>query len=315
MKEEIGQRTDGGSPAFFNFGKILFGAARECGEFRVGLFDGYAGFESSEQKQRTIFAGVRGLIGCGHFEGRPQLRGKSGQMEARRHDADDGVIFAIEADGAADQRSVRYELPLPEFVAEDHDAVAARLNFLVIEGSAELGRNAEHAEIIWRNSGRADCLRLASGLAHGSEVHRAILIRCGGVCEDLVRFAPCEEIGNGNGIGVRKKTVPRIDGGDYCDALGIATRRTPQHKGADQTEHRGVHSDAESEGEDGYGGEAGVLAELTETIAQIREHRAKPIAELDFADLLFDFVRRRLIRWMRRDALRLAACRRECFRR
>jgi hypothetical protein len=84
IKKEIGERTDCGSPASFNFGKILFGATRERGEFRAGLFDGYAGFESSEQKQRTIFAGVRGLIGCGHFEGRPQLWDKSGQMEARR---------------------------------------------------------------------------------------------------------------------------------------------------------------------------------------------------------------------------------------
>src|SRR5260370_24043759 len=101
------------------------------------------------------------------------------------------------------------------------------------------------------------------------------------------RFAPREESGNGNGSGLRKKTVSRIDGSDYCDALGIATRRMPQHKGADETEHRGVHSDAETEGEDGYGGEAGVLAELTETVAEIREHRAKPIADLNFADLLF----------------------------
>jgi len=33
IKKEIGEGTDGGSPAFFNFGKILFGTACECGEF------------------------------------------------------------------------------------------------------------------------------------------------------------------------------------------------------------------------------------------------------------------------------------------
>src|SRR5712675_55687 len=92
-----------------------------------------------------------GLVCCGQNERRPELGGEAEQAEVWGHHADHSVVFAIKADVAANQRSIGTEPALPEFVAEDSDMVAARLVFTIGEGTAELGGDTEHAEVIWRD--------------------------------------------------------------------------------------------------------------------------------------------------------------------
>ncbi len=79
-----------------------------------------------------------------------------------------------------------------------------------------------------------------------------------------------------------------INGGEHGDAFGFVTRRTMQQESADEAEHLGIHADAKSESEHGNCCEAGVLAELTDTIAAIGENGVQPIAEALLADLFFD---------------------------
>src|SRR5882762_8003598 len=94
-----------------------------------------------------------GLVSGGYNEWRPKLRGEAKQVEIGGHHADHRVVFAVEPDGATDQRSIGTKAALPKLVAEDNDMVAARLVFAVGEVATKLRGNIENGEIIGSDSG------------------------------------------------------------------------------------------------------------------------------------------------------------------
>ena len=67
----------------------------------------------------------------------------------------------------------------------------------------------------------------------------------------------------------------------------IVKWQRPQKNRINHAEQRCVRTDAEGQRQDGYGGEAGILAQLPQAVAAVGEHRVQPIPNPFFANLLF----------------------------
>ena len=197
------------------------------------------------------------------------MRRETQQTETRGHYTNNGVVFAIQPDGVANERSIGSEAALPDLVAENDDMIPAGLVFAGFEGATELRRDTQHAEIVGRDGCGAERLRLALR----GETDGAIFIRGGHVCENVVCVAPGEIIGDGDRICVGVESRRRVDGTNHRKALGVATRRTPQQESAHHTKHGGVHGNAESQRDHCRGSEARILDQHTNAETQILEQR------------------------------------------
>ena len=71
-------------------------------------------------------------------------------MEALGHDADDRVALAIEHHGLSDYVGVGPE-PLPQSIADNHDALARWRIFFFREAAAQCRIDSQHAEEIDRD--------------------------------------------------------------------------------------------------------------------------------------------------------------------
>ena len=68
------------------------------------------------------------------------------------------------------------------------------------------------------------------------------------------------------------------------ELLGMRVRKRLEHHTVHNAEDRGVGADAEGEGQDGDGGEAGRFAQHAEGEATIRENRIEPILNMRLAN-------------------------------
>src|SRR5579864_7619884 len=177
-------------------------------------------------------------------------------MEATRHDSDDAVVFAIDADGVADDRRVGAKILLPELMAQNHDTVAARLIFTCDEGAALFRGYTEDVEEIGRHGSGTNRLRFALG----SQTRRPVKVGPGHFREDVVGLSPGKEIWGRDLTGVSLKSCSRIDGSYHRDLIGLNPGGTPQQDCTHQAEHGGVHRYAEGQGEHCDRGEARVLS-------------------------------------------------------
>ena len=94
----------------------------------------------------------------------PQIDAVSlnGKLEARRHNADHGVLLVIQSDGAADDGGVATEAALPEAVTEnDGDLAIAGPIFFVAEGAAKRRGDTE----VRKKVRETTALRMLSGAA------------------------------------------------------------------------------------------------------------------------------------------------------
>lgn len=88
--------------------------------------------------------------------------GVRGRKEERgRHDADDAIGLAAQAQVAADDVRIGVEAVAPERVAQHRDAVVADGSFVVAERAAERGADAERGEQRRRHLQRAQPFRRA----------------------------------------------------------------------------------------------------------------------------------------------------------
>src|SRR4029077_13974759 len=147
------------------------------------------------------------------------------------------------------------------------DVVAPRLVFSVRKRAAELGGNAQHAEIVGGNRGRAKRLRLSLR----RQTNSPIFIRSGHVREHVICRSPGDDVGRGDRSRVGEESLRRIERSNDGHAVGVETRRTAQQEGAHETKHGGVHGDAQRQCQDGDGGEARILAQCAKAIAKVCE--------------------------------------------
>ena len=121
--------------------------------------DGHAVLEAAEHGQR-VQAASRQLAWTEHQRRVHVGRDALGKPETRRHHADHGKWGAGQRDRFADEPAIAAVAPLPEFVPQHDDAIAARF-LLIGEGAADERRNSEHAEQAARERNRGKTLGLA----------------------------------------------------------------------------------------------------------------------------------------------------------
>jgi hypothetical protein len=130
---------------------------------------------------------------------------------ARRHHANHGVGFAIQAELLADDVSVAAETLLPKTVGHDDDVVAAWRRFFGQKIAAQEERDALHVE----KTGRDDAGFHDFGTTRSGQVE-AVAGRGDDILKDGTLAFPVEIIGRGNGV------VVAVDAGpDHNELVGI----------------------------------------------------------------------------------------------
>ena len=122
---------------------------------------GDSGFEARQHGEAAAAAVGEILRGAVHHERNPGFGLVGDAAEPGGHDADDGPGAAVELYGAADDRGVGAESPLPQTVAEDDDGVALR-HFILFraEGAAEGRAHSQQVEVGLRDVLGGDALGL-----------------------------------------------------------------------------------------------------------------------------------------------------------
>jgi hypothetical protein len=175
-----------------------------------------------------------------------------------RQDAHDFVGNAVESEGRPDGRGIGVEAVAPEGVGQDEDAAAAFLVFRGKERAAEGGPGAEHGEEVRRSAHAEEDLRFAETgeigpgrLGDGHVGERVDL---------LLPDAEIWEIGVEDRRGLRELRHDLVHEVELS-RVGIGER--PEQGAVHDREDGRVGADAESERENGDGGESGALAQTT----------------------------------------------------
>ena len=201
------------------------------------------------------------------------------EVEARRQDADDGEVLAVEEEAAADDVGIAAELALPEAGADQDHRRRARPVLVGGEVAPEHRLDAEHAEEVRRDELALEALRLAdAGQAealHARHRHRG---------EAAVLPLPVAEVEE------RDRAAPevRLALVDRDQLLGARVRERLEEDAAHHREEGGVGADAEREGHDRDGGEAGAAPEDAQAVAQVLEQRLDEADAARVAVLLLD---------------------------
>ncbi len=264
VEERAVQRHGGAAQAGVGF-RILLRLRGDHGrELGVDPRRRHAGGEAPDELERAVVAPLD--LVAGEVERAPERRAvpERAVVEDRRHDADDRDDGAVEPEGAADDIAGAGVALLPEAVAEQDDVGAARLELLGGEGAAEQRRDAEGGEEIRGHGGGAEALGGLAGFgeAEGDVAERGEAGEARATVADLaelhVRVGACAAGGGA---------------GDHLyELLGFREGRGAEEQGVDQREHRGVHADAQSEGEQGDGGVARRLGEGAGGLAEQGQH-------------------------------------------
>ena len=182
------------------------------------------------------------------------------KTERGRENADDRVAATVERDGAADDGGIAAEMRLPELVAEQNDGSGSGLFFRWKKIAAENRVDANECEKIRRDSVAADIF----GLGDTGKIE-ADVVDDGHGGEGTALLAPIEKIGIGNG-----NVADLFVGFAHEDELrGVFERQRAEEDGVDDAEDGGIGADAESESEDGDGGEAGGFRERADGVFQV----------------------------------------------
>jgi hypothetical protein len=181
--------------------------------------------------------------------------------EVWRHDADDGVVRAVESDGFSGDVEGGAKFAAPEAAAEHDHGSGAKLIVTVVEGAPDDGTDAEDFEEFGGDHVAGDAF---GGFAGAKEVVVLVAVH-GERGEGLIVALPVEEIGvvGGSALDAGHSVVH----GDELAGLGIGQRI--EEDAVDHGEKRGVGANAESKSENGDSGEERGLEEHAEGVAQI----------------------------------------------
>ena len=192
----------------------------------------------------------------------PEL-GVGRELDAGRHHADDRPRLAVDADGQAEHAAIAAVARLPEGVAEDHDALGARLVVAAPEAAAEEHRLAQQVEAVGGDPDARRVLRRRPRVAHG---HRSA--QEGG--QAFVRGragAPVEQIGPRDRLSAAGGRLA-LDAEDV-EPVGLGEGQAADQDGVDQREHRGVDADAQGQGRNRHDAEPSILDEEAQREAQV----------------------------------------------
>ena len=208
---------------------------------------------------------------------------------------------AVQRDGAADDRGIAREAPLPQPVAEEGDAVVADLVLVLGERAADERRHPQHREQIGRHARPVQPLRLA--LAGQIEVGDGT--QRGDVLEHVIARLEVVDVRHPD-VRARQAALGR-GAPDVHEPVRLAVRQRLQDDPVDDAEHRGGRADAERDGQRRGGGKAGRPPHQPHAVPQIlhegREqmHSSGLTAPLDDLDAA-ERAPRRIARRVRRHA-------------
>src|SRR5262245_9190850 len=93
---------------------------------------------------------------------KPELLVATGELEMRRHHADDRIRLRVERQALPDDPGVAIEAPLPQAMTEHDHALGLRAVFLGGEDAPQSRGDPEQREQACRNTHTLDPLRLAT---------------------------------------------------------------------------------------------------------------------------------------------------------
>ena len=171
----------------------------------------------------------------------------------------------------------------PERIGKHHHVIFAGCVFLRKKRTAQFRRNPQHVKEIRGSPAAGNLLRFAvAGQRHIEGLdNRDIVERVAFALPD----AEIRQVGGKRGIGLAQL---RDDFAHQVKLLRLAIGKRPQQHAVHHRENGGVGADAEREREHRYGGEAGILAQHAQTIANIHEKVLKCGPLPDFAAALLD---------------------------
>ncbi len=215
---------------------MLQGQARpQSAHLGLRLRQRYPGAQASDDGEESEVARLR-IRAVG--EGDPQVD-ISGEVEARRHHADDVVDLAVEHQRTADGIGRAAETALPEAMAEDHRRLPARGILGGGERPAQRRADAQHLEQIGGDQPNPQPLRRAARQAGLPAV-------AGRHPRERPVLAPVEEVGYRD----RPRRARLLQGhlGEADQAAGIGKGQGAQKDRMDEAGGRGVgaHSQRQS---------------------------------------------------------------------
>ena len=277
------QRNDFGPGAEPGIRKLSSHTSRNSTDIGFGLSDGDAWFQPRDDKQVVslawIHARLSGSRRCSETAGSDPDFALGRELEARRHDADDGVSRArheiIEHDRLANGVRVSTKPLLPEVVTDDDDGVRIFDVFFGLERSPQNWRYAQRLEETRRDIPPGNLLGRRV-IAHQAEPPRHVreLPDEGHVGKDIVLLLPVRvelPVDRLAIVTVFRPAFPHRD-----QPVGFGKRQRLQHDRLEDTEDRRRRSDAQRKSQHGHDREAGTLSEHSQAEAKILPHGVDP---------------------------------------
>lgn len=256
-KKVVFERLDGDGEIGIRFRIGLRELLGDDGHFGVGGFESDAALEFSHYQKEVILA--LDLIG---LEGERDVHGGIADVgRTGSGDAENGVEFAAHAELGADDVGIAAEMVAPEFVVEDDDLFVAGEGVVGNQMAAEDDFRAE--EEVEPAGGDAAGLDLLGPVGSGDGEAFA------GPAVDGVEegglLLPVEEVAGGSAVALAGFVV----GPEHDDAVAIDVGERGEEDGIEEAEDSGGGANAQGEGEQGDGSEAGALPEETKAVANV----------------------------------------------
>ena len=189
-------------------------------------------------------------------------------MHAARHDADDLIIAAPDAEGEVLLQRLLVEETEPELIADHGDGQRSARRVTGVEGATDGGFHPEDVE---------QCRRHVGDELVFDRVSRLDARRRQEVWYDQI--CGMESVPNRRVSFFERRCVPRFHrrSNRVCAAGGvIGNDRIDQ--GVQEREHRRVHGERETKRQDSYDGEDWTLGQRSNRIGEVRSgHGARPI--------------------------------------
>ena len=198
------------------------------------------------------------------------------RQERSRHHSQDPERVRVDQDFPANDVATSLEPVQPKPVAQDHGVVPVR----GWKRAAQLRRHAEHLKI-GLGDDQAD---RAAGFALARHDDRYVF-RDGGCLQRRVLLLPLQEH-------PRRDRELRVFGGqafiDADEPARVRVGQGPQDDGVHDAEDRCAGAEAQCEGHDGGGGEAGLAAQQANPVAEVAEQGFQPWQAPQVAALFLD---------------------------
>src|SRR5579859_793133 len=175
------------------------------------------------------------------------------EIQGGGRNAYDGCGDAVQNDGAADERRVRAEAPLPQALAKHCNRSGSRPFFVVVEDAARDRLYSQHARKCRTDWTADELLRFS---CPGQRV--VVATNRGQLLERVVLLSPGEKVQYRCTEGGEMQLVVLF--GNLHEPAGVTEGQRPQHHGIHNAEDRDVCADSEGNGQHNGGREQSALS-------------------------------------------------------